>query len=87
MEGAIRNAILKSEEPTNEVLLAIRDVCMRLENANTRFEMERDEDLIEACIYEMEALRARYRYLLKLAKSQGLTAGYSLSAGEGEKST
>jgi len=36
--------------------------------------MESDSDLIEACIYEMEALRARYRYLLKAAREQGLTA-------------
>ena len=36
--------------------------------------MESDSDLIEACIYEMEALRARYRYLLKAAREQGITA-------------
>lgn len=31
-------------------------------------------DLIDACIYEMEALRARYRFLLRQAKQEGLTA-------------
>ena len=75
MEGTIRKAIFKQEESTNEVLAAIREVCARLNNANTRFEMERDSDLIEACIYEMESLRARYRYLLRVAKNQGLTSG------------
>lgn len=39
-----------------------------------RFEMESDSDLIDACIYEMEALRARYRFLLRQAKQEGLTA-------------
>ena len=36
--------------------------------------MESDSDLIDACIYEMEALRARYRFLLRQAKQEGLTA-------------
>ena len=75
MESAIRSAILKPQQSTNEVLAAIREVCSQLENANMRFEMERDSDLIEACIYEIESLRARYRYLLRLAKKQGVKAG------------
>ncbi len=75
MEGAFRSAVLKPEQSTNEVLTAIREVCLRLENANNRFEMEKDSDLIEACIYEIESLRARYRYLLRMAKKQGLKAG------------
>lgn len=86
MEGTFRRAILKPEERSNEILAAIRDVCMKLENVNVRFEMERDSDLIEACIYEMESLRARYRYLLRLAKQQGLRAGeYPSIVAEGEK--
>lgn len=87
MEGAIRKAILKPEgsaQPVNETLAAIREVCLRLENANTRFALEQDSDLIEACIYEIEALRARYRYLLKQAKNQGLRAGTFPAAGSGE---
>ena len=31
-----------------------------------------DEDLIEACIYESRALRARYRYLLRMAREQNV---------------
>ncbi|NLN81160.1 MAG: DUF2508 family protein [Clostridiales bacterium] len=85
MEGTIRRAILKSEEPTNEILVAIRDVCARLENANTRFEMEKDSDLIESCIYEIESLRAKYRYLLRIARQQGLRAGTYPLVNEGEK--
>lgn len=82
MEGALRKAILKSEESPNEVLTAIRDVCIRLDNVHTRFELERDDDLIESCIYEMESLRARYRYLLRQAKKQGLTAAGLPPVGE-----
>ena len=32
------------------------------------FEMEDDNDLMEACIYQREILKARYRYLLRKAK-------------------
>lgn len=72
--GALKRAILKTEEQPHEVLAAIREVCQALDTVNARFEMESDGDLIESCIYEMEALRARYRYLLRQAKDQGLTA-------------
>ena len=82
MEGTFRKAILKNEVPTNQLLEDIRDICIQLENANTRFKMERDSDLIEATIYEMESLRARYRYLLRMARAQGLTAAEYASLGK-----
>ena len=88
MEGAIRKAILKApaEEP-DELLAAIRDVCVQIDNVNTRFSMESDGDMIEACIFELEALRARYRYLLRRAKSRGVTASrYSFPDEIAEKS-
>ncbi|MDD2417674.1 MAG: DUF2508 family protein [Oscillospiraceae bacterium] len=81
MEGAIRKAILKPEESTNEVIAAIREVCIKLQNANTRFEMERDSDLIESSIYEIESLRARYRYLLRIAREQGIKGGFFPAVG------
>ena len=75
MESVLKRAILRSEQPPHELLLAIREVCAQLDHVQARFEMECDGDLIDACIYEMEALRSRYRYLLRLAKDQGITAG------------
>lgn len=61
--------------PTDGVALleAIREVCVQLSLAENRFTMECDDDLIEAAIYETVALHARYRYLLRLAKEQGLS--------------
>ena len=72
MEGIFRKAIFREPELENDLLTSIRDICRRLELADARFEMESDDDLIEACIYEREALRARYRYLLRRAKEQGV---------------
>lgn len=74
MGNALKKMIMRTEEPPNELLCAIRDVCRQLDNARLRFEMESDSDLIESAIYEMEALRARYRYLLRRAREEGVTA-------------
>ena len=70
----MKKAIVKTEDQPHELLTAIRDVSRQLDNAKLRFEMESDSDLLEACLYEMEALRARYRYLLRMARLQGITA-------------
>lgn len=75
MDFAIKRVLLKPEVRPDETREAIREVCRQLENVQSRFEMENDPDLIEACIYEMESLRARYRYLLRQAKAQGYAAG------------
>ena len=74
MESVLKRAILRGEQPECDVLQAIREVCSQLDSAQARFEMESDSDLIDACIYEMEALRARSRFLLRQAKQEGLTA-------------
>ncbi len=69
-----KKAILRGDTEPPELMVAIREVCSQLDSVQARFEMESDSDLIDACIYEMEALRARYRYLLRLAKCEGVTA-------------
>ena len=42
--------------------------------AYERFELQHDSDLVEATIFEIEALKARYRYLISLAKQRNLKA-------------
>lgn len=42
----------------------------QLEIAKNRFENESDSDLVDSCIFEINALQAKYRYLLKLAKQK-----------------
>lgn len=64
--------ILKSIAVTNKrdkILEEIKLVKAQIQNAETHFELESDNDLIESTIYEMEALKARYRYLVKSAKA------------------
>lgn len=68
----LRQKVLRNEEAPHPLIIAIRDVCERLDAAQSRFEQESDADLVEAAIYEMQSLRAQYRYLLKTARAQGV---------------
>ena len=58
--------------PENPLLEEIRATVNQINSARIWFESESDEDLIEACVFQLEALEAQYRYLLRMAKSSGL---------------
>ena len=76
--------IRKPEKPAQDaILLQIRDTSQRLESAYSRFENESNEDLLDSIIYEIQSLKALYRYLLKLAREKGIEcAGVSVFSGE-----
>lgn len=57
---------------TDSLLIQIRETSQRLESAYSRFENELNEDLLDSIIYEIQSLKALYRYLLKKAKENGL---------------
>ncbi|MBC8570059.1 YaaL family protein [Zongyangia hominis] len=81
MEGILRSKFLPrvretSAAPVQETDRIIEDIKAVLElmdYAERRFNLEQDEDLLEACIYENKALSARYRYLIKMAKRKGIS--------------
>lgn len=56
----------------DDVIAEINAVKEQLRNVQNRFDLYTDFDLTESCIYEMEALEARYRYLIKQAKNQNV---------------
>ena len=58
-----------------QLLEDIREVRRQLEGIQSYFALETDEDLLEAAIYQREALEARHRYLLRLARETRTTAG------------
>ena len=64
----------KADEESIDLLDEIQEISRALERAYERFELQSNNDLVEATIYEIEALKARYRYMLALAKEQNLTA-------------
>ncbi|WP_164918982.1 MULTISPECIES: DUF2508 family protein [Acutalibacteraceae] len=55
-----------------QIVDAIRDVSRQLAYNECWFQLESDENLIDACIYQREELKSRYRYFLKLAKQKGV---------------
>ncbi|MBQ7101250.1 MAG: DUF2508 family protein [Clostridia bacterium] len=64
----------KADEENINLINEIQDISRALERAYELFELQSDSDLVEATIFEIEALKARYRYMLALAKEQNLTA-------------
>ena len=69
--------IRKPQPMTGKSLLLrqIRETSDRLNAAHNRFENESDEDLLDSVIYEIQSLKALYRYLLKRAREEGLQCG------------
>lgn len=73
MDTGLRKHLLRADEAPHPMITSIREVCAAINRVESRFAMETDPDLIESCIYELESLRAQYRYLLRVAREQGVT--------------
>ena len=48
----------------------MRQVALKIRNTQSAFELLTDEDLIEACIYQLGSLETNYRHLIKQAKQR-----------------
>ena len=83
MENVLKRAILRPQTPEAPTQQAIREVTRRMEAMETQYAMLSDNDLIEACIFEMEALRAQYRFLLRRAKEENVSGSCRRLAWEG----
>lgn len=57
------------ERETSALERELRETRSRLQRAYDAFDLVSDPDLIEAWIYEINAQRAKYAYLLKRRKS------------------
>ena len=69
---SISDKLLREDVTPHPIVLAIRQVCADIDAAQSRFQQETDADLIEASIYELQSLRAKYRYFLRVARSEGI---------------
>jgi len=58
----------------DQLIRDIREVRRQLEAVHASFALETDEDLLDAAIYQREALQARYRYLLRQARANSAVA-------------
>ena len=72
MDNLLRRTILRVDEAPHPNIEAIREVCALIEQVENRFSFETDPDLIESCVYELQSLRARYRYLLRESRMNAI---------------
>lgn len=61
MKKKTDNLLLTREELLHE----IEDIKRSLATAHSNFEYACDPDLVDSCIYEVNAIQHRYKYLLK----------------------
>ena len=57
----------------DRLIKEINKTKLALEAAYSQFEYVVDPDLIDSCIYELNAIQKRYRYLLKQAKASNIS--------------
>ena len=69
---SLREILLKPKKKEAPILDEIRITVAKIHAMQHWFNTESDADLIEACVFQLESLEARYRYLLRLARDRGL---------------
>lgn len=63
-----RGTVTLREVERRQLQECLERVREELNQAYTAFNMADDDDLVESCVFEINALQARYNYLLKQAK-------------------
>ena len=68
--NAVREKAMPKPRENDGLVEEIEAIKAQLRNVQNRFDLYTDFDMTDSCIYEMEALEARYRYLIKRAKEE-----------------
>lgn len=63
---------LNREKDKQKILMEIRRAQIDLETAECFFQFVSDPELVDVAIYELEAKKSKYRYLLRIAKEKGI---------------
>ncbi len=66
-----------------ELQRELRDTAQALRRAYERFNYVCDPELVESCVFEINALQAKYNYLIRLARGQAEGCAAALAAGGG----
>ncbi len=79
MEGVLGAFIRTNEnekesqkELSNKIASEMEEVLEQIKETEAKYNLTSDSDLIDALIYEELSLRAKYSYLLRIAKENGL---------------
>ena len=63
-----RRASAQREEERRQLVEGMRDTRAQLNHAYAQFNFYSDPDLIDACVYEINALQSRYSYYVRQVK-------------------
>lgn len=73
----------KQSESALQLQLELRDTAQALRRAYERFNYACEPELVESCVYEINALQAKYNYLLRVAKQPPENCAAALAADGG----
>jgi len=62
---------VSSDPKLQELFTELSDTRFALAQAYARFDNTTEPELVDACIFELNALQSRYNYLLRLVKESG----------------
>lgn len=63
-----RRAAAQREEERRQLVEGMRETRAQLNHAYAQFNFYSDPDLIDACVYEINALQSRYSYYVRQVK-------------------
>lgn len=63
---------LEKEKDKQKLIREIRRAQIDVETAEHFFQFVSDPELVDVAIYELEAKKSKYRYLLRMAKEKGI---------------
>ncbi len=74
LKNKTEDLLQKDAASPEDVMAQIRILEGQIRANENLFNLATDEDLVDACILEGQALHLRYCYYLRLAKEQGICA-------------
>ncbi len=72
--------ITEAENETIKLLKKISEIEDLIDTANNVFEYALDPELIDGCIYELNALYQKHSYYIKICKDRGIVSKELISA-------
>ncbi len=82
LPAKVRALLQRREQQKQSALLEeLSDLQLQLNAARSQFDILTDEDMIDACCYQIKALSTRYDRMLREAKYRGLqSAPYGVNS-------
>ena len=73
--GRRRTALQALEEERRQLMEGMRATRAQLNHAYAQFNLYSDPDLVDACVYEINALQSRYSYFVRQVKQLNAREG------------